>query len=106
MRNLAVNPSESGKLLVSWAEPNDRASNPCRPRSYYVAYRLENRGQCLAVRGQTVAISVTETEILLDGLRAHSTYSVTVIPSNDAGNGTARSSAGTTLETSKHSLLH
>ena len=88
-------------LSLSWKAPRADRQNPCRASNYLITYELLNLDQCQEVHRYGGSVNSSRTSVRLHGLEAYSTYRVVVIPVNDAGNGTAISAEGTTLETRK-----
>ncbi|XP_022097201.1 receptor-type tyrosine-protein phosphatase T-like [Acanthaster planci] len=86
-------------LILSWTAPYITEDYPCPASNYLVTVDLINLGKCSEVRRQIEWMNVTASNITLDDLEAYSTYSVSVTPQNDFGDGLMTSSEVTTGET-------
>ena len=71
MTSLAFNSPLYDNLLIDWIGPED-----CIVNRYIVSYRLTNQDQCLPIEDDVTQETTTDTNVLLQGLEAYSTYEV------------------------------
>ncbi|XP_071800000.1 receptor-type tyrosine-protein phosphatase F-like [Asterias amurensis] len=89
------------QLRVSWTAPGTNSGNPCLASSYLVTYELINLEQCQEVDHAGISsLNTSDTSVLIEGLKAHSKYRVSVISRNEAGDGTATAKSKITSERS------
>ncbi|XP_071800021.1 protein sidekick-2-like [Asterias amurensis] len=89
------------QLRVSWTAPGTNSGNPCLASSYLVTYELINLEQCQEVDNAGISsLNTSDTSVLIEGLKAHSKYRVSVIARNEAGDGTATTKSKITGERS------
>ena len=99
---LNVQPINHDKLKVSWKTPKVTPKvNPCPATDYQVTYDLINLEQCQEVKQYGGSRYTNKTTIILDELKAYSTYRVNVTSINKDGNSPEKSYEMTTGETSK-----
>ncbi|XP_038068353.1 neogenin-like [Patiria miniata] len=79
-----------GQLNVKW-KASTNPDNSCRATDFLVTYELTNLEQCQEMQGNIKTRSTSRTAISIQGLKAYSTYNVTVTPRNEAGLGQSRS---------------
>ena len=84
------------QLQVTWSSP-DTNRNPCSLH-YTTEYELINRDQCepITTPQRSDGVNQTTTGLIIDGLEAHSTYTVYVWTWNEAGLSEDRSINSTT----------
>ncbi|XP_033636860.1 receptor-type tyrosine-protein phosphatase F-like [Asterias rubens] len=98
---LTISRIRHDQLEVSWTAPGTNTDNPCLAADYLVTYELTNLEQCQKVDDAGVSsLNTPDTSVIIEGLKAHSTYRVYVTPRNEAGNGTATTSSKITGEKS------
>ncbi|XP_038066586.1 uncharacterized protein LOC119736642 [Patiria miniata] len=96
---LTVQGTSHNGVTLLWESPGTSQEYPCPASDYLVTFDLINLEQCLEVHQHGGSVTTTNTSITLRGLKAYSTYNVSITPRNQAGNGTASSTQITTGET-------
>ncbi|XP_038066650.1 receptor-type tyrosine-protein phosphatase delta-like [Patiria miniata] len=96
---LTVNGNRHSNLDLTWDAPGTSHDHPCPVSDYLVTFYLINLEQCLDVHQYGGSLNTNDTSITLHGLKAYSTYNVSVTPRNEAGNGTTSFLQVTTGET-------
>ncbi|XP_071799478.1 receptor-type tyrosine-protein phosphatase F-like [Asterias amurensis] len=98
---LSISRIQHDQLQVSWAAPGTDPGNPCLATDYLVTYELINLEQCQEVDHAGISsLNTSDTSVIIEGLKAYSTYRVNVISINEAGNGTATTKSKITSERS------
>ncbi|XP_038066583.1 angiopoietin-1 receptor-like [Patiria miniata] len=96
---LTVQGTSHNGVTLLWEVPGTSQEYPCPTSDYLVTFDLINLEQCLEVHQHGGSVTTTNTSITLRGLKAYSTYNVSITPRNQAGNGTTSSAQFTTGET-------
>ncbi|XP_038066639.1 receptor-type tyrosine-protein phosphatase T-like [Patiria miniata] len=96
---LTVEGTSHNSVSLLWDAPGTSQEYPCLASDYLVTFDLINLEQCLEVHQHGGSVTTTDTSITLQGLKAYSTYNVSITPRNEAGNGTISSLRFITRET-------
>ncbi|XP_038066628.1 uncharacterized protein LOC119736684 [Patiria miniata] len=84
IQSLNLEPS-TNEIKASWITAGNE-DNPCPVTSYRVSYQLLNFEQCQPQTEHTqIHTTVNDTNVNITSMHAYSTYSVQVVPANNAG---------------------
>ncbi|XP_071800004.1 protein sidekick-2-like [Asterias amurensis] len=89
---LTISRIRHDQLEVFWtAPPGTNPDTPCLATDYLVTYELTNLEQCRQLDHAGVSsLNISDTSVIKEGLKAHSTYMVTVTSRNEAGFGLSK----------------